>query len=177
MRQATLITIIVSVLMVLAVFFMCGWYIGEGCKKCPPVPVINDSLRQAPACTVRVDSGKIKIRDSIRIWKVRVHDTIIKTDTIPIFVQMRDTGKTFTIPDTTMRDGAKIGLNVRAKLIIPPVTASIFYTPPVDTMKKYVYHDTLKVNKNNWNSIAIGSLGGFAVGIAAAITAILFLKK
>jgi hypothetical protein len=133
-----------------------------GIKPCPSV-VYKDSTTQAKPDTARFDS--VKIRDSIRIipWHLPpTHDTT--HDTVTIAVPMPDTGKAFDL-DTTMKDGARIGVNVRAKLIIPPVEASIFYTAPPDTHKTATITITEYKTKADWKMVAIGAALGIIGGV------------
>jgi hypothetical protein len=152
---------------------MCFFYVGDGCKKCPKCPAARDSITQAPACTVLVDSSRIKIRDSIRIRTVR--DTV--SDTVPVYVEVRDTGKVADIADTTMSDGAKVGITFRARLIVPPVSAAIRYTPAPDSGSVWTFYDTTTVYKTSWKGITIGALGGVVIGVAGAATLIYLLTQ
>ena len=131
MNQKTIITAIVALILYGAMYAVAGFYVGEGCKKCPVCPEIRDSVKQAPACTVKVPSDKIVIRQKI--------DTIVKIDTLKMIVTRNDTNTIADIPDTTMPDGAKIGVQIKAKLIIPPASATIWYTPAPDTAKHVIY--------------------------------------
>jgi hypothetical protein len=149
-------------LVALAVFFMCGFYVGDGCKHCPKCPEVRDSVSQGKERIVYVDSSKIKIRDSIQIKHVTVYDTA--GNKVPVVVETKDTGKVADIADTTMSDGAKIGITLRAKLIIPPVSAAIRYTPAPDSGQTWTFYDTTTVYKTSWTGITIGTLGGFIVG-------------
>jgi hypothetical protein len=104
------------------------------------------------------------LRCCLAIRHVTVYDTA--GDSVPGAVEIRDTGKVADIADTTMSDGARIGVTLRARLIVPPVSAAIRYTPSPDTVKKLVYHDTVTVRRTSWTGITIGTLAGFSVGVA-----------
>jgi hypothetical protein len=71
------------------------------------------------------------------------------------------------VQDTTMSDGARIGVTLRARLIIPPVSAAIIYTPAPDTGATWTFYDTTTVYKTSWKGITIGTLGGVVVGASA----------
>jgi hypothetical protein len=135
------------------------------CPKCPPVPSISDSVWVVPACTVYIPRNRIVIRENIK------RDTI--TDTLKIKEIRIDTGTSVGF-DTCTNDGARIQVSVCAKLIIPPVEASLIYTPPIDTIKKFIFRDTLYLKKKDWGAITIGTLSGFTVGIG--IITVLILK-
>jgi hypothetical protein len=160
--KTTLKTLLAVIVLSWAIVAMCFFYVGNGCKRCPKCPEVRDSVAQAPVCTLLVDSSKIKIRDSVRIKTVI--DNV--SDTIPVYLEIKDTGKVAEIPDTTMNDGTKIGVTVRAKLIIPPVTAAIRYTPAPDSGSIWTFYDTTTVYKTSWKGITIGALGGVVVGVA-----------
>ena len=156
-KQETIIFWFIIALIYGAICGMTCLYIQQGCHHCPVCPEIRDSTRQAPACTLYVPRVAIKQRI----------DTIRATDTLLVHVTRNDTTTTATI-DTVASDGAKIGIIVRARLIIPPISASIIYTPPPDTVKNHIYHDTVTVRKTSWTGITIGTLGGVVVGVAGA---------
>ena len=160
-------------LVALAIILMAGMYVQQGCHKCPKCPVVRDSVGQAPACTVLVDSSRIKIRDSVRVKTVI--DTV--SDTVPVYVEIKDTGKVAEIADTTMSDGARIGVTFRARLIVPPIEAAIRYTPAPDSGQTWTFYDTTTVYKTSWTGITIGTLGGVVVGVAGAATFIYLLTR
>lgn len=161
-------TIAIFAAVVIAAIFLSGWFIRGCTHKCPPQPSITDSTSRVPPCTLYVDSSKIEVRDSIiyRYEKRTIFDTLLVIDTLV------DSSQTFDI-DTVLNDSAKLKVNVRAKLIIPPVVSSIIYEASPVIHKKLVYRDPLRVPKNNWKNITIGTLSGFTIGVAG--TAALFI--
>lgn len=168
MKEDVLKICLAIVLLSWVIIAMCFFYVGDGCKRCPKCPEVRDSLTQAPACTLYVPYERVVVRSRV--------DTVRATDTLLVRVPHLDTNTIADIPDTTFKDGAKFGVTIKAKKIIPPVEALYRYTPAVDTVKKLIYHDTLTLRKNDWRNLTIASLGGITLGVAGTITGIILLK-
>jgi len=127
-----------------------------GIAPCHPVVVV-DSLKVGTPDTVIITNTKTVVR---RILAEKT-DTAWLHDTLRI---LPDSLSVATM-DSTMSDGARIGLTVKAVLIVHPVRTEIDYTP-APRIERTVTIPVIEF-RTDWRSVTIGTLAGIATGMVA----------
>jgi hypothetical protein len=146
----------------LAIFAACGVALGVvigamGHALLAPTPAtvrVTDTLavRVAPD-TVRVSTPSVVVRRVV----VREIDTCWLHDTTA------DSTSVATI-DTTMQDGALIGVRAEAVLIRPPMRLQVAYTPPA-RVERTIEVPVIQY-RTDWQVVTIASMAGILTGVA-----------
>ena len=120
-----------------------------GIAPCHEITV-TDTLTIENSDTVIVPNTKIIVQRQI----------ITKIDTI--WLRAVDSLSVARI-DTVMEDGALIGVETKAALIIPPMRQTVFYTPPARIER------TIRVPvveyRTDWRSVTLAGLVGLTTGM------------
>ena len=127
-----------------------------GIAPCHPI-VLVDSLVQSERDTVTIENIKTVVR---RVISQKI-DTMWLTDTLRI---LPDSLSVATI-DTIMSDGARIGLDIRAALIVPPMQTRIAYAP-APRIERTITVPIVEY-RTDWRLVAIGSMAGMLTGVLA----------
>jgi hypothetical protein len=114
------------------------------------------------ADTLRTSGGPDTViieKTAVRRVQTKKTDTLWLRDTLRI---LPDSVCVATI-DTTMADGALIGVRSEAVLIVPPVRSTVTYTP-AKRVERTIHVPVIEY-RTDWRWVTIGALAGIATGM------------
>ena len=122
--------------------------------KCPSAQTVTiaDTLRvSSAACTVVVHDRQTVVR------------RVVVTERDTVWMHAPTDSLSVAVFDTTMADGALIGVRTEAVLIVPPTRSTVTYTPAPRVER--TIHVPVVEYRTDWRWVTIGALAGIATGL------------